>query len=161
MAYVSISLQKRLSKDCLWGAKITVVTDNNSLVHLHTAKLGAVEQRWVAQLANFDYTIKYCLRKDHTNADVLSRLPVAPTGPAAADQECEEDLRVRTVGAPDTGEYWLISWGWDPDCWRLVQGEDPVLCQIRGYFDQGELPDGAQRLLLPQPVKRLLNQWSR
>ena len=46
-------------KDYLWGAKVTVVTDNNPLVHLQTAKLGAVEQRWVAQLANFDYTIKH------------------------------------------------------------------------------------------------------
>lgn len=36
-------------KDYLWGAKIAVVTDNNPLVHLHTAKLGAVEQRWVAR----------------------------------------------------------------------------------------------------------------
>lgn len=29
---------------------ITVYTDNNPLVHLDTAKLGATEQRWVAQL---------------------------------------------------------------------------------------------------------------
>lgn len=62
-------------KDSLWGAKVTVVTDNNPLVHLQTAKLGAVEQRWAAQLANFDYTLKYRPGRDHTNADVLSRLP--------------------------------------------------------------------------------------
>lgn len=35
-------------KDYLWGVKVVVVTDNNQLVHLQTAKLGAVEQRWVA-----------------------------------------------------------------------------------------------------------------
>lgn len=44
-------------KDFLWGAKMTVVTDNNPLTHLQTAKLGAVEQRWVAQLKSFEYTI--------------------------------------------------------------------------------------------------------
>lgn len=60
-------------KDYLWGAKVTVVTDN-PLVHLPSAKVGAVEIRWVSQLANFDYTIKYCPGKDNTNADVLSLL---------------------------------------------------------------------------------------
>lgn len=34
-----------------------VITDNNSLVHLKTAKLEALEHRWVMQLAN--YEIKY------------------------------------------------------------------------------------------------------
>lgn len=61
-------------KDYLWGAKVTVVTDNNPLVLLPSAKLGAVEIRWVSQLANFDYTIKYRPGKDNTNADVLSLL---------------------------------------------------------------------------------------
>lgn len=30
-----------------------IYTDNNPLVHLQTAKLGNVEQRWAAQLAKF------------------------------------------------------------------------------------------------------------
>ncbi len=64
-------------KDYLWGAKVLVITDNNPLVHLRTAKLGAVEQRWVAQLANYDYQLQYRLGREHTNADVLSRLPEA------------------------------------------------------------------------------------
>lgn len=51
-------------KDYLWGAK---VTDNNPLVHLKTAKLGAVEQRWVAQLANFDYHLQYRPGREDTN----------------------------------------------------------------------------------------------
>lgn len=85
-------------KDYLWGAKITVVTDNNPLVHLQTAKLGAVEQRWVAQLADFDYSVKYCPGRNHANADVLSMFPVAPTDPTATDQEPEGCLLVRMVG---------------------------------------------------------------
>lgn len=68
-------------KDYLWGAKVTVVTDNNLLVHLHTVKLGATEQRWFAQLANFDYTVQYRQGKHNTNADVLSRFPAVSTSP--------------------------------------------------------------------------------
>ena len=82
---------------------MTVVTDNNPLAHLQTAKLWAVEQRWVAQLASFDYTIEYHPGKDHTNADVLSRFPVNSTDPTAANQECGDDMLVWTVGAPNTG----------------------------------------------------------
>lgn len=35
-------------KDYLTGAEFTVYTDNNPVAHLQSAKLGAVEQRWVA-----------------------------------------------------------------------------------------------------------------
>ncbi len=55
------------------------ITVNNPLVHLYTAKLGAVEQRWVAQLANYDYEIRYRSGRAHVNADALSRLPVPQT----------------------------------------------------------------------------------
>lgn len=39
----------------LLGSRFTIITDNNRLCHLTTAKLGAVEQRWAAQLAVFDF----------------------------------------------------------------------------------------------------------
>lgn len=45
----------------LLGSKFTVITDNNPLCHLDTARLGAIEQRWVAQLAVFDFEVKSCL----------------------------------------------------------------------------------------------------
>ena len=65
----------------LLGQKFEVYTDNNPLRHLGTAKLGAVEQRWAAQLALFDYTIKYQPGKENANADALSRLPgIQPQG---------------------------------------------------------------------------------
>lgn len=59
-------------KDYLYGAEFTVFTDNNPLVHLETARLGAVEQRWAAQLANFKYTIKFRPGTQNRNADALS-----------------------------------------------------------------------------------------
>lgn len=52
-------------KDYLWGAMVTVVTDNNPLVPLQTAKLGAVEQRWIQQLANYDYQIQHRPGREH------------------------------------------------------------------------------------------------
>ena len=46
-------------REYLIGSKTEVRTDHNPLAHLDTAKLGATEQRWVAQLAPFDLQIKY------------------------------------------------------------------------------------------------------
>lgn len=52
-------------KDYLWGSKVTVVTDNNPLVHLQMAKLGVVEQRSIQQLSNYDYQIQHRPGREH------------------------------------------------------------------------------------------------
>ncbi|KAL0161724.1 hypothetical protein M9458_045449, partial [Cirrhinus mrigala] len=69
----------------LLGSKFTVITDNNPLCHLNTAKLGALEQRWVAQLAAFDFDVQYRPGRCNNAADALSRQPLA--GEPVVDQE--------------------------------------------------------------------------
>ncbi|KAL8624895.1 hypothetical protein ACOMHN_016191 [Nucella lapillus] len=59
----------------LLGAEIMVYTDNNPLSHLQTARLGAVEQRWAAELACFKFSLKYRSGRENKNADALSRFP--------------------------------------------------------------------------------------
>ena len=61
-------------KDYLLGSKFTVFTDNYPLTHLDNAKLGAMEQRWVADLAPFDFQLKFRRGTDNGNADALSRI---------------------------------------------------------------------------------------
>ena len=58
----------------LLGAEFDVFTDNNPLVHFRTAPLGALEQRWAAQLAQFHFTVKYRPGKSNP-VDALSRMP--------------------------------------------------------------------------------------
>ncbi|GFN95390.1 Pol polyprotein [Plakobranchus ocellatus] len=73
----------------LLGAECTVVADNNPLNHLQTAKLGAIEQRWAAELALINLTIKYRLGKQNANAYALSRQPVhVPIEPGDTDVAC-------------------------------------------------------------------------
>ena len=55
------------------GQKCIVYTDNNPLSHLGTAKLGATEQRWAAQLSAFDFELKYQPGRSNGNADSWSR----------------------------------------------------------------------------------------
>ncbi len=65
-------------KDCPYGAEFTVFTDNNLLVHLNTAWLGAV--------VNFRYTIKYHPGTKNKNADALSRLQKQRGGTVHVDR---------------------------------------------------------------------------
>ncbi|CAC5367747.1 unnamed protein product [Mytilus coruscus] len=75
-------------KNYLLCSKFEIITDNNPLSHLQTSgKLGAVEQRWAAQLAQFNFTISYRSGKLNGAADALSRLPSYTT-------DVPTDLRV-------------------------------------------------------------------
>ena len=60
--------------DYLYGAKFTVVTDNNPLTYaLSKAKLDAAGHRWLSALAPYDFDIVYRPGKSNIDADVLSR----------------------------------------------------------------------------------------
>jgi len=62
-------------REHLISSTFTVLTDNNPLTYLQSkSKLKAVEQRWVSELASFNFNIKYCAGKQNTNADALSHL---------------------------------------------------------------------------------------
>ena len=62
----------------LLGGKFKVITDNNPLTYFRSAKLGALEQRWASQLAQFDFDIQYRPGKINP-ADALSRMPLEPS----------------------------------------------------------------------------------
>ena len=73
----------------LLGSKCEVMTHNNPFSHLQTAKLGAIEQRWAAELALFDLDIKNRPGKQNTNADALSRFPMdLPVGEGETETDC-------------------------------------------------------------------------
>lgn len=74
----------------LLGSKLTIITDNNPLCHLSTANLGAIQQRWVAQLAVFDFDVKYRPGRCNTAADALSSRPSADE-PEPASEDAEFD----------------------------------------------------------------------
>jgi len=62
-------------QDYLKGATFTVWTDHNPLTYILTsAKLDSTGHRWLQQLSNFHFSIKYKPGRHNTDADVLSRM---------------------------------------------------------------------------------------
>ncbi|KAK7880665.1 hypothetical protein WMY93_032696 [Mugilogobius chulae] len=60
-----------------YAPDFTVYTDNNPLTYvMSTAKLNATGHRWVGELADFRFNIKYRPGKVNVDADTLSRLPL-------------------------------------------------------------------------------------
>ena len=60
----------------LYEGNFEVYTDNNPLTYvLTTAKLDATGQRWIANLANYNFKIHYRSGKSNIDADALSRIP--------------------------------------------------------------------------------------
>ena len=83
-------------RDYLYGAKFTVVTDSNPLTYLMTtAKLNATGHRWLAALANFDFTIRYRPGKSNVDADRLSRQPHPP--PEEDDESEEQRMKMKRL----------------------------------------------------------------
>ena len=60
----------------LSGSKpFEIYTDNNPLTYVLTsAKLDACGQRWVAKLANYNFTIRYRCGQSNVEADALSKI---------------------------------------------------------------------------------------
>ena len=60
----------------LYGGEFKVYTDNNPLTYvLTTAKLDVTGQRWIANLANYNFKVHYRSGKSNIDADALSRIP--------------------------------------------------------------------------------------
>lgn len=89
-------------RDYLYHAPhFTVYTDNNPLTYvLSTAKLNATGHRWVAQLADFNFSIKYRPGRYNADADGLSRMPLDID---TFMQQCTEEISQEAISASVEG----------------------------------------------------------
>lgn len=92
-------------RDYLYYAPtFTVFSDNNPLTYvLSSAKLNATGCRWVAELADFHFTIRYRPGRENGDADSLSRMPVdIETMMRHCTEELSSDCVAATTQAVET-----------------------------------------------------------
>ena len=61
--------------DYLLGSKFHVYMDKSPLAYIRESKLGASQIWWLSELALFNFTIHYQIRRSNKAADALSRHP--------------------------------------------------------------------------------------
>ena len=103
-------------RDLLIGAEFVIYTDNNPLSYLQTtAKLGATEMRWAAELAQFKFTIKYRSGRSNGNSDALSRKTSHGEEPVTA--------RLEEVASDSTEMLGNVSGTLIPECIKVCVEE--------------------------------------
>ncbi|KAK3716754.1 hypothetical protein QZH41_000597 [Actinostola sp. cb2023] len=162
----------------------TVYTDNNPLTYiLTTAKVNATSLRWVNELADFHFNIKYRPGRSNADADTLSRITLDINGymdncTETINGEAFSTVTNATREANNPSTAWLSSLTAVP-CLNeeeypdvdlqvisttelaLAQQHDPVISRILHFKGNGKRPSYAQRKEEAAPVKQMLHEWDK
>ena len=179
-------------REHLISSTFTVLTDNNPLTYLQSkCKLKAVEQRWVSELANFNFNIKYRAGKQNTNADALSRLNWEKPEECDVDQvEATLASSLNTTAVPESVREQLLQSAvflaenpsavveqltvdppqqystspvpsWDSKQLANLQNVDVAIKRLIYYRTIGRKPSLREKKAETSGAKKLLNQWDR
>ena len=159
-------------RDYLIGGTFVVYTDNNPLSYIQTAKLGATEMRWVAQLAQFNFQICFRSGKSNTNADVLSRIGFNADMVQAVFKEVTSSSMLSDI-APQISEVCTVTVNsvevtstptfpeYSASELRLKQRSDSILSSVWHWQEKGLKPTARQMRSESSVVKKLLRKWDR
>ena len=165
------------------GIRIDDSTDNNPLTHLDNAKLSAVEQRWVGELASFDFQIIYRPGRVNKNADALSRQyeldeyicpvsevtahnitsPISPFIPADLQfkvNKSASDLGSNRIQSSISNHIFAFPSYTSEELGEL-QKKDPDIRQFLKYYTTGHVPSKQQRRRESRAVQTMVSQMKR
>lgn len=154
-------------REYLLGHKCIVFTDNNPLSYLQSSKLGATEHRWAAQLASFDFDIKYWSGRSNRNADALSRqhapgshqLSVSLLG-TSVPISLQQELPPALLTSATQSVVSVLPSHSVADL-RSLQEVDPLLKEVLVFWQRQSPPTSVERQQLPKSALALLRQWGR
>ena len=171
-------------RDYLYYApSFAVYTDNNPLTYVtSSAKLNATGHHWAAELADFNFTVKYHPGRKNQVADTLSQMPVVEEyiGQCTAETNQETiQAIVQAVAAQAAGEtVWINAVTANMDiadqeetkgatrptissaALYNAQRNDRNLKQVIQYLENSkETPPLRDRLGESKTTRRLMNEW--
>ena len=165
-----------------YSPKFTVFTDNNPLTYILTsAKLNATGLRWVNELADFHFEIRYRPGKANADADTLSRMPISFEGYMKSCSEVvNQDVldavtsSVHVTNTPQTA--WLSSLTAVHDMLKeervdiptlprdelvAAQQEDPSIARVLQFIQIGRRPTYQERQQETAIARQLLHEWNK
>ena len=173
-------------RDYLFHAPhFTVYSDNNPLTYVtKSAKLNATGHRWVAELADYRFTLKYRPGSSNGDADFLSRRPKPME---EIMQECTEEFQEEAMEAigkalkgERTGEInWISSVTCNIDTLpeetivpesiqpvavediRAAQNTDPTISRILALKKTHAFLKHKHKLAENENVRQLIREWPR
>lgn len=155
-------------REYLLGHNCVVYTDNNPLSHLSTAKLGALEQRWAAQLSSFDFSIKYRPGRSNGNADALSRQyeqseSMAPIETVLPGTSLPDTLlQIKAMPHQQvTQSIVSVLPSYSSADLAALQRDDPTISVFLKFWHRGAGPNRQERTGLPAAVLDMLRQWTK
>lgn len=163
----------------------TVYTDNNPLTYvLSSAKLNATGLRWVGELADFNFNIKYRPGKSNSDADTLSRFPldIDSLVKSYTEETTNDDFRA-VVSAIQLHDQGTVTWissltdnfenlheltnletsGPTPKKIEIQQSQidDPCIGRVIQYLKTGKQPTAKERVQESKATQLLLHDWKR
>ena len=173
------------SRDYLYYApKFVVYTDNNPLTYvLKSTKLNVTGLRWVEELADFNFEIRYRPGKLNTDADSLSRIPADFKNymDSCTERVVPESLqasicRIQTSSSGDSiwlmaltdddGELHQVDIPSQASCNQVkvvdivrAQKEEPHIGRVLKVIKANQKPTVGQKRKESPLVRKLLNEW--
>ncbi|RXN05991.1 Retrovirus-related Pol poly from transposon [Labeo rohita] len=135
-------------RDYLYYAPtFTVFSDNNPLTYVLTsAKLNATGCRWVSELADFHFTIRYRPGKENIDADSLSRMPAdLETTMRECTEEFSSDCVAAVIQAVEIQDDPNVSFA--VDCQSVA--DDAPIYEVKPEQGKGRSRVLHRNLLLP------------
>lgn len=166
-----------------YSPPFTVYTDNNPLTYvLSTARLNAVGYRWVGELADFHFDIKYRPGKMNADADMLSRYPIPFLDHVGEHTETVSPEIVSAVwkgskAVQDDDVPWAAALQLNskddeevsvgdastvtPENIKIAQHEDAAIKEVISLKLKGWIPNAEDKRLMKRETRRLLYEWTK
>ena len=166
------AVTERFHSFLYYASSFTIYTDCNPLSYiLSTTKLNATTIRWVGDLANYNFTVKYRPGKDSVDCDYLSRHPVEVEELKCTEEITPEIISAALLGSKEKGKFAavnsIVTSGVEgmpisklkPGEVKAAQRSDPNIGEVLKFIEAGVYPSKREKKLLEKNTKTLLNQW--
>lgn len=153
-------------REYLLGHKFVVFTDNNPLSHLRSAKPGAAEHRWAAELAAFDFEIQYRSGRSNRNADALSRRSVFVASSVLSlpgtlvSSSIQQSPRLDPAMVVHQSLVSVLPSHSAADL-HSMQESDALLKEVLVFWRRGSPPTSVEKRRLCKSLMAILRQWDR